>query len=696
MSLLTPWFLLGLGALSVPILLHLTRRRARQVVDFPSLMFLSQVPYRSLRRRRLEHLTLLLLRCAALALLAIAFARPLIPGGRLAAASVEKTEVIVALDRSMSMAAGDRWSRALGQLDALLATREADDPVTLVAFDVNADLIVSGGTPQEVAAAAAELRPTARATDYRQTLEVLRRRVLDSPEPRQEVYLLTDLQRQGVRAGEDLEAIPATATVQLVDLGSELGPEAVNLSVSEAEFERETEGEREQIRPFARVRNTGAEKTSGTLDLSLDGRVIASQPVEIEPFETQRVDFDPFVLEQGKPTRADFAVRAERDVLAEDDAFTAVLEPLSGISVLLVEAASRRRASSLYLERALSFSRSPRYRTQRARANALSSELLDRSQVVLLHDSAGDLGDSEWELLERFVQRGGGVLVALGANSGALGARAQEALDLFPMTPANRNERQRRRLAVLDYGHPILGPFEQPRSGDFQGAVFYLRHGLEPRPSDRSLARFDEGSPVLVEVGRAEDSGRVLVWGTSLDTAWNDLPLQPVFLPFVHRMVSHLAGFAPPPEAYRVGQIARFAAENGDWLVLDPSGGQAQTLVDAEELLVSVEERGIYELRPVNGEDNILLAANPPLPESDLTRLDPEEFLAGVSTPAIPDTPDGTAASPEAPADDEGLQFWWLLLAAAALLLVLESHLAARRSARLREPGLPTSAPTMS
>ena len=42
--------------------------------------------------------------------------------------------------------------------------------------------------------------------------------------------------------------------------------------------------------------------------------------------------------------------------------------------------------------------------------------------------------------------------------------------------------------------------------------------------------------PALVE--RRVGTGRVLVWGSTLDTYWNDLPLQPVFLPFVHRPLS--------------------------------------------------------------------------------------------------------------------------------------------------------------
>ena len=54
-----------------------------------------------------------------------------------------------------------------------------------------------------------------------------------------------------------------------------------------------------------------------------------------------------------------------------------------------------------------------------------------------------------------------------------------------------------------------------------------------PTDSARVLARFDDGTPALVEGHRGK--GTVVVWTSTLDQFWNDLALQPVFLPFVHQ-----------------------------------------------------------------------------------------------------------------------------------------------------------------
>src|SRR5437588_1164582 len=78
MSFLAPFFLAGLTALGVPLIIHLINRERREVVPFPSLMFLQRIPYRSVRRQKLRHILLLTLRCLALAILVMAFARPFI------------------------------------------------------------------------------------------------------------------------------------------------------------------------------------------------------------------------------------------------------------------------------------------------------------------------------------------------------------------------------------------------------------------------------------------------------------------------------------------------------------------------------------------------------------------------------------------------------------------------------------------
>ena len=74
---LAPLFFVALAGLAIPVLLHLTQREKKQIVRFPSLMFVRRIPYQSVRRRKIQNWLLLMVRMAALALIILAFARPL-------------------------------------------------------------------------------------------------------------------------------------------------------------------------------------------------------------------------------------------------------------------------------------------------------------------------------------------------------------------------------------------------------------------------------------------------------------------------------------------------------------------------------------------------------------------------------------------------------------------------------------------
>src|ERR671931_837602 len=113
MGFVAPLILGALAALAIPVLIHLIQREKKRVVEFPSLMFLRRIPYQSVRRRRIRHWALLLMRLAALALIVAAFARPFFRRQTLAAAAQNGArEVVVLLDTSYSMEYGGRWARA--------------------------------------------------------------------------------------------------------------------------------------------------------------------------------------------------------------------------------------------------------------------------------------------------------------------------------------------------------------------------------------------------------------------------------------------------------------------------------------------------------------------------------------------------------------------------------------------------------
>ena len=257
-----------------------------------------------------------------------------------------------------------------------------------------------------------------------------------------------------------------------------------------------------------------------------------------------------------------------------------------------------------------------------------------------------------------------------------------------------------RRLGFVDYDHAVFKAFLGPRSGDFSHAAVYRTRRLD-LTDGRVTARFDDGSPALVEGRRGK--GLILIWATGLDRFWNNLPLQPVYLPFVHRMTTFLGGRGEIPPWHLAGSTVNLSAlaEAGSTLAIpagavamEPGGGSVA--LDPETSLLRLARRGIWEIRPPGErpEHPMALAANVDVTESDMTTMDIEEFLGAVGgEPADGEAEDDTRAADAAAAelqatDFEGRQsFWRYLLAAVFLLMVSETVLANGLSRRRTEGG---------
>src|SRR5262245_3942285 len=175
MGVLAPLYLAGLAALSLPLIFHLVRRTPRGRQDFSSLMFLLPSPPRLTRRSRLDQILLLLMRLAALALLAFAFARPFFrEAATLAQNDLPARRVAIVVDSSASMRRGDLWQQALRQVERELNDLGPHDEVALFTFgdslrtevgfeSVGAD--ASASRADIVRQAAKKLRPAWQATD---------------------------------------------------------------------------------------------------------------------------------------------------------------------------------------------------------------------------------------------------------------------------------------------------------------------------------------------------------------------------------------------------------------------------------------------------------------------------------------------------------------------------------------------------
>ena len=672
MQFLAPLFFVALAGLAIPVLLHLTQREKKQIQYFPSLMFVRRIPYQSVRRRKLHNLLLLFIRLTALALIILAFARPFLAQENAAAApGAGAREVVILLDNSYSMGFADRWERARAAAHAEISRLNASDRASVVLFGTAAEITLRSTPEQErLSAAVATAKPGAGATRYAPALKVAGSILAESTLPRREVVLISDFQRAGWR-GEEGARLPEGAILTPVPIqGTSDRP---NVSVTAVSLARSTFSGQERVAVTAGLVNRTEQPVTGsTVALEVAGLPVASKPLSLEPGGTGSVSFDPVTI-SGRNVRA--TVRLSEDALATDNAFNFVVSPIQPVRITVVDRGNA--GGGLYLSRALAIGESPRFDVVTRQADALSDEDLRRSGVVLLNDVA--VPSALARRLQRYVQDGGGLFVAAGPRASWPGD-----VDLLPAAvgrPVDRTRGDVARVGGLEYAHPVFEPFRAPRSGDFASIPVYGYRTLTTVADAQVLARFDAGAPAVVE--RRVGSGRVLLWGSTLDTTWTDLPRRAVFLPFVHRSMRHLASYTEPRHWLQVGEVldpAAAAAPRADVerTVVTPSGRRVPVEDEGSEVL-ELSEQGFYELRGPSNENVGVIAANVDPAEADLTPMDPREILAaavgapggaeGARGPGVPLTPE---------AQEKNQRLWWYLLVAGILLLGVDTVLSNR------------------
>jgi hypothetical protein len=620
MAFLSPLFLVGLAAAAIPIAIHLFHRRTDPVIQFAAIRYLRQAPVEQSHRRRLRELLLLALRVAALMLLAVAFARPYFRSA--AAAAVPATVVLV--DISASVSAPDQFERARELAHDAIRQAPASQPVAVATFASGVDVAAPLSVDRAAAhAAVTGLSRGAGATRYGAALA--RGAELLEGRPGR-LVVVSDLQASGWDAAEAGVVVPSGVQVMVRDVGA---PDA-NLAVTSLRIE--------DGGAVAVLHNFSTEAAREQIAFTLDGRP-AGAVLTVVPAQgaaEARIVLPP--RGEGAAVRAVAAAVTDRFGFAADNTRYAIADASAAPAVLAVTA-SGDPAEAFFLERALTVgAAADRFRFMARSGSTLSAitaDALAEFDAIAILGTRG-IGGSARDRLAAYVRSGGGVLLAAGPD---VDAPADVLGPIVGTRWKARGGRERRQgapaddstselaLAPDDSRHPVFRPFSG--AATLGNVTFRQTMDVTAPETAAIVARYSDGTPALVEE-RVGD-GRVLVFASDLNDRWNDLPLQPVFVPFVHEMLRYLAARRSLRTEYFVGEIA------------GPAGLSPGVVRHAA--------------RPV--------AINVDPRESDPTRISIEEFLSAVSKM----TASGARPAGSDGAERDGAQWLWQ----AALMLMFVS-----------------------
>lgn len=610
-SFLSPFFLIGLAALALPVIAHLISRKSGAVKKFPAVTFLLASRGDSAVRSRLKDFLLLLLRALVIALLVLVFARPslfsMAPAG-----DEGPRSLAVVVDNSFSMGYGGRFDSAV---------KTASDMVSSLpdgSFAIVAPLVPKPGerlSPSRDRAglrrAADEIELTATYADNEKRLSEAYAALSDSPPEKKEVVFLTDMQKNGW--GDS----PAPRDwLRVVDVTR--GEESPNRAVTEASAQQ---GKDETTLDIGVSNFSPAEARELLARVSIDGREVNGY-FDIEPHEKAVREFTLPAADGNAEAPGHGTASIEKDDLPIDDTRYFVLSGGEGAGVLIVDGDPREEArlsEAYYLagagETISEISGTPV--TVKDNEAFLSEDLAPYGVIFLAN--VGDILPSNAESLKEFVTGGGTLVIFPGER---VRPSSYNAL-LKELLPGQ--------LLTIQEAGTFVSADGAAFSSDVRerlGSVRVGRHfSIYPEEGSETILSTASGDPFLLLKGLG--GGSVYLFASTADTAWSDLPISPVFLPVVKELMDTSGNSGVRKRSYLAGEIAAIDVPTGaEGVEVSGPGGEKTPVSGANPVFAGTDAPGIYTVTQ-SGKSLYSFSVNVDPAESDLSRITIESGGAG-------------------------------------------------------------------
>ena len=705
MSFLHPLILVaGLG-IGLPILAHLLSRYQVQRTDWAAMRFLNRSVRVRSRQLRLRDILLMCLRCLAVILLVLAFAKPFIKDAANLPAGLgeRRAGVVIALDASFSMGHSDgsssRFDQALEKVRMIMEGIRPGDPVSLVLLASEHRVVARNMAfdPARFAEMLQTLEPSPEPLNLASVPELLNSLADGMDAPQKEIHIVTDMQARDWKerpawlstAFNDLTRAAVT-TIVPVRGGSD------NLAITDLELVSGVLRKDTIARYRATVRNFGPNPVSnvrvkGMADnVTVDTKTIPA----IAPGASETVSL--FVqFHNSGPIR--ISAELDPDPLLADNVRRTVAYIRDEVAVLNVQGSSG--GSGALIAAALQArgdgAGEKNFDVQSVPWTELPTRDLSKFDVVIL-DNVPDITPEQARVFEDYVRAGHGLVWFAGDNVDAAAWNKRSALGSIPLLPAVIEQAASTSDALgvgkpLDPAmpdHSICRPLLSLPEDLLSEARF--RKVLQVKPAaigTTVLSLAGTAAPLLLEhsLGR----GQVFMFTTSADGAWNNMAVTPVFPMVLQQMVTYLTAreFEKPRLVGDSLSLSYADQPDASEAVFDTPDGETITVPvrklrnEYVALIDHARKDGFYLARVSLQAPGLPVAVNVDTAESDVACLSPAEAAgsfadSGITVAQTDD--DLLAAVGQARA---GRSFWMLSLSAGLGLLVIESLLAKRMRA---------------
>ena len=690
MSFLAPLFLAGAAAIALPLVFHLIRRSSREKVVFSSLMFLDPSPPRITKRSRLEHILLLLLRCAVVCLLALAFARPFLQKPMAAGPTTDQTaRVAILLDTSASMRREDLWTQAKDRAIRAVRALNPSDAFAVYAFDQQLRTLLSfseaakvlpGDRVPTIESRLAGLNPTWSGTHLGSTM-------IQATE-----HLLEELNRDSKEQGNtSLRLIVISDLQSGAKLDGLQGFEWPKQMQVQFETIQANETSNAGLQVLDETRNAFAATTNATVRL----RVNNSARSKSEQFEVQwrRGGIEPLgekasvyvpagqsriLAAPAKPEGATVLTLTGDRVDFDNQAYSA--QPKRNeilVAYFGSDSAGDPQQMRYYLHRA--FEQTNLATRVLTLTNSVPPEAQDAALLVL-----GATPNPETiELAKSLLRSGRTVLLPLRDPSSA---NVVSTLTGFLTSAREVQPNGYGLFGKINFQHPLFAPFSDARFSDFTKIHFWKFRGLDLASITNAnvIAAFDSGQPLLTEI--PIEKGRLLVLGSTWMPEDSQFALSSKFIPLLFGILEQSASLRAATHHYLVGDAIQLPP-NANEVTLPNS--ERKSLPEGATRFTETTLPGVYTAA------DFQFAVNLDPAESRIAPLSFEE-LQSLGIPLTRSMDSAAQKKLEerrrhllATETEAQQKMWRNFLLAALALVIIECWLAGRIS---RRPAVPATA----
>ena len=269
-------------------------------------------------------------------------------------------------------------------------------------------------------------------------------------------------------------------------------------------------------------------------------------------------------------------------------------------------------------------------------------------------------------VFKEYVKAGGGLMIFPGDRSDiAQYNRELESSELLParLGPARGSTESDDKFFTFqagNYQHPVTAIWNDAAAGTLASARIFRAYELVPFPESAAamkttnglanavgpaqiVLRFADGKAAVME--RSVGLGEVFLFATTADTAWNDFPVRPAFVPFLHRILGSIIERRHEGLTVKVGETLSWRA-GADFLgkeaiIYKPGNLQESRDFRSVEMIAgwpsvqfeATDLAGLYEISISGTPEKILFAAQSDPNESNLQSLSAGELksLAAVA-----------------------------------------------------------------